>query len=259
MLAASWPESARHLANVTRAPFQATRSWPGSGLAYQLVSAMKEPTSVASLSRNAEPSRSAFVYAKRLLRSSSCAALTTKTAEALPLAVERPVCWTVLFQSRARAGVVARGDQDPVLEAALDEVVLGGHDGRVVGDHEPEHRRREPVVGDQAGAAGGLDVGAGVVADLVARDRVAVGRRAGVDAMLEADAVAVVGDRAVDHGAARAVEADAVAVVLLAVLAVAADGRGAERRADRLAHLHQARARVADEARVRDRDGACRP
>src|SRR3954471_20652140 len=76
MLAASPCERVRHCGNVTRAPFQATRRWPGSGLAYQLVSAVNDPTSVASLSRNAEPSRSAFVYAKRLLRASSCAALT---------------------------------------------------------------------------------------------------------------------------------------------------------------------------------------
>src|SRR5664279_1430606 len=107
MLAASCAESARQRARLTCDPFHATRrSCAGSGLAYQLASAANDPTSAALLRKNAAPRRSGLVYAKRLLRTSSWAALTTKTAEASPLAVERPVCSTVLFQSRARAAVV---------------------------------------------------------------------------------------------------------------------------------------------------------
>ena len=60
-LAASCPESARQLANDTRAPFQATRNAFGSGLAYQFALAVNEPTRDSSLSRNAEPSRSGLV------------------------------------------------------------------------------------------------------------------------------------------------------------------------------------------------------
>ena len=164
-------------------------------LAYQFVLERKLPRRERSLIISAAPSASAFVYAKRLLRSSSCAALATNTAEALPLRVERPVCCTVLFHSRARAGVRARREQHAVLEAALDEVVLHGHGRGVVGEHDAEQAGHEPVVGDQAGPARGLDVGPRVAADRVARDRVAPRRAAGVDAVLEADAVAVAGDR----------------------------------------------------------------
>ena len=61
---------------------------------------------------------------KQVVSSSSCAALATKTAEALPLRRRAPGLLHVLFHSRARAAVAARGQQDGMLEASLDEVVL---------------------------------------------------------------------------------------------------------------------------------------
>ena len=78
-----------------------------------------------------------------------------------------------------------------MLEATLDEVVLGRDEGGVVREHEAPVGRSQDVVGDHSGAARGLDVGAGVARDLVARDRVARCGRPDVDAVLEAGAVAV--------------------------------------------------------------------
>ena len=172
MLEASWPERLRHWTNVTREPFQARRRREPSVLEYQFVLETKLPTSERSLIISAVPSASGFVYAKRLLRSSSCAALATNTAEALPLPSSARSGCTVLFHSRARAGGVAGGQQDAVLEAALDEVVLHRHGRGIVREHDAEEPRVQPVVGHEPRAARGLDVGAGVAPDRVARDRV---------------------------------------------------------------------------------------
>src|SRR3954454_16731645 len=105
MLDESCPVSVRHWLNVTREPFQARRRRARSVLEYQFVLERKLPRRARSLIISAVPSASEFVYAKRLLRSSSCVALATNTAEAFPLRVDRPVCWTVLFHRRPRADV----------------------------------------------------------------------------------------------------------------------------------------------------------
>ena len=137
-----------------------------------------------------------------------------------------------------------------MLEAALHEVVLHQHRRAVVRDDEAEQARVEDVVDDHARAARGLDVGAGVRADRVVRDRVLRGRLADVDAVLEPHPVAVARDRVVVDRLARAVQLDAVAVVALPVDAVRLHDRVGEGRAGGVLRVEEACTQVLDERRV---------